>query len=446
MPFSNRRRGTLEADTRRRRALLGNAIQQAVQLSDITGGTQGDIVKRGLTNWESLVISVPGAPTFNFLGVENGELEPTWKSASSNPGAAAEVLQTDAAGLLTLDALTVTNNIIVGGTVDGVDVANHSARHDVGGADALTTTSDAETTPNEILQGDANGDLRLRALGVGVATPGVAGQVQTNSGTTNDSVLVESTDSRSNVTFKDNATTAFGHVTVGAIGDDLMLRSSNSDRLRLLSGEVRIITPSDLAVEAGYLVVGGIASAVSTNMTLGETILQGANDDEAFNIQNTDVGAVYNIVDTNTFFTIQKVQGTSGGAQLNGFKDADGGARGALQLLGYLAEAPDTTKTTAGLAITEIFGVQTNGTSPVNTAANGNVFSVSTLRGGSPTALMIVDEDADLIMVGGTLSTTSGGTDAWQLHDYTGGTVTDTGYVEVTIDGTLYQLLARLPP
>jgi hypothetical protein len=43
-----------------------------------------------------------------------------------------------------------------------------------------------------------------------------------------------------------------------------------------------------------------------------------------------------------------------------------------------------------------------------------------------------------------TISTTSD--DDWDFNDYTGGTVTDTGYVDVTINGTAYKLLARLEP
>jgi len=36
--------------------------------------------------------------------------------------------------------------------------------------------------------------------------------------------------------------------------------------------------------------------------------------------------------------------------------------------------------------------------------------------------------------------------DDWDLNDYTAGTVVDTGYVDVTINGTAYKLLARLEP
>lgn len=66
---------------------------------------RGDIITRNATIPERLALTVPSAPTINFLGVLNGELQPTWKSASSAPGAAAAVLQTKATGELRLGAV-----------------------------------------------------------------------------------------------------------------------------------------------------------------------------------------------------------------------------------------------------------------------------------------------------------------------------------------------------
>jgi hypothetical protein len=52
-------------------------------------------------------LSVPAAGTLNYLGINNGETEPTWKSASANPGAAAAILATDARGRLSVQNLGV---------------------------------------------------------------------------------------------------------------------------------------------------------------------------------------------------------------------------------------------------------------------------------------------------------------------------------------------------
>lgn len=98
--------------------------------------------------WSALAISVPAANVRNVLGIDNGELRPSWKAAldatnpatltaagaaaagtslvfshrdhvhaitsSSNPGAAASILASDAAGLLTLAGLTVSGGLNVG--------------------------------------------------------------------------------------------------------------------------------------------------------------------------------------------------------------------------------------------------------------------------------------------------------------------------------------------
>ncbi len=66
---------------------------------------RGDIITRNATIPERLALTVPSAPTFNFLGVVNGETQPSWKSASSAPGATAAVLQTKATGELRLGAV-----------------------------------------------------------------------------------------------------------------------------------------------------------------------------------------------------------------------------------------------------------------------------------------------------------------------------------------------------
>jgi len=68
------------------------------------------------------------------------------------------------------------NEITNVGNVDGVDVSDHSARHDVGGTDALTTTQG--DVASEIVATDANKGIRPARLGVGVAVPGADGDGQ----------------------------------------------------------------------------------------------------------------------------------------------------------------------------------------------------------------------------------------------------------------------------
>lgn len=60
--------------------------------------TRGDIIVRNATVPERLALTVPSSPTINFLGVANGETQPSWKSASSAGAADAHVVATDASG------------------------------------------------------------------------------------------------------------------------------------------------------------------------------------------------------------------------------------------------------------------------------------------------------------------------------------------------------------
>lgn len=69
--------------------------------------TRGDIIRRSATAPERYGLVLPTSPRINYFGVESGELDPTWKSASSNPGATANILQSDASGYLELVRLGI---------------------------------------------------------------------------------------------------------------------------------------------------------------------------------------------------------------------------------------------------------------------------------------------------------------------------------------------------
>ena len=80
-----------------------------VTLGAIANGlltTRGDIIMRNATVPERLALTVPSSPTINYLGVANGETQPTWKSASSAGAADAHIVATDASGYTSLVQLT----------------------------------------------------------------------------------------------------------------------------------------------------------------------------------------------------------------------------------------------------------------------------------------------------------------------------------------------------
>ena len=89
---------------------------------DTTGAAapvDGDtIIGNATPKWSKLAVTIPAAGILNYLGVNNGELRPSWKSASANPGAAAAILATDASGFVTLQKLTTPSIVMTdGGTI-----------------------------------------------------------------------------------------------------------------------------------------------------------------------------------------------------------------------------------------------------------------------------------------------------------------------------------------
>ena len=131
--------------------------------------------------------------------------------------------------------------------------------------------------------------------------------------------------------------------------------------------------------------------SANANMTIGLTINQGANDDEALALKSSDVahGMTTN-VETDTYGVLKKASSTAGGVFLVGAKDADDTAGDALGLLGYLGEAADTTKTTAALGVITLNAFVKTGTTVTTVGADGNLVVIAN---GASTARFIFDAE-----------------------------------------------------
>jgi len=171
------------------------------------------------------------------------------------------------------------------------------------------------------------------------------------------------------------------------------------DRITLRAGDVDMIdivegTTDYVNFPAGLLYINETSNA---NMAIGLTINQGANDDEILALKSSDVahGATA-VAETDTFAQFLKVGGTSGGLEIRGLKDSDGANNGALRLLGGLAEDVNTTKSTSGLGIIDIYALQISGTGYGDTVADGNLLAIRTRRSGAYETIVIVDEDGDI--------------------------------------------------
>ena len=133
--------------------------------------------------------------------------------------------------------------------------------------------------------------------------------------------------------------------------------------------------------ESGLSLIG---DDTNTNMTMGLTINQGANDNQILALKSSDVGHVITGAagaEADTFGTFEKHSATGGGNRVRGYVDVDGGGIG-LMLQGMVGEALPTTDTSSSNAGVVVDVRVTDGSTGIaSPAATGNVFAVQS--GGS---------------------------------------------------------------
>jgi len=129
-----------------------------------------------------------------------------------------------------------------------------------------------------------------------------------------------------------------------------------------------------VATIAGTTYIGDTANAKAT---LGLTINQGAADDEILALKSSDVAhGMTDDAETDTFGAIKKAQGTSGGLEIAGYKDADGINGHALALLGKLGEDADTTKSTSAYGVIVLNARIKSGTGVTDVGSDGNLVTI----------------------------------------------------------------------
>ena len=130
----------------------------------------------------------------------------------------------------------------------------------------------------------------------------------------------------------------------------------------------------------------------NVDMTIGQTINQGANDDEIQAYKSSDVAhGCTDYAETDTFISMAKLSAANGGMALNGFS---AGAVG-VGIRGFFG-ADNTAKTVAGAAAVCVYGYKISGTGITNSSADQNIFAVRTQRGGATETVVIIDEDGDI--------------------------------------------------
>ena len=137
-------------------------------------------------------------------------------------------------------------------------------------------------------------------------------------------------------------------------------------------------------------------TTTNANMTVGLTINQGANDNEAFALKSSEVAhLITNYAETDTYFHIKKWE-SAGGAHLEGFSAVDdsGGSNVstiAMRIVGY-AGVTDTTKSTSGTAPIQLVSGLKSGSAAGDVASNGNLLVVA---GYAADTQFIVDLEGD---------------------------------------------------
>jgi len=117
-----------------------------------------------------------------------------------------------------------------------------------------------------------------------------------------------------------------------------------------------------------------VGDTANAKMTVGLTLNQGANDDEILALKSSDVAhGMTSQAETDTYGSLSKLDGNSGGLRMRGTKDADGSHPCAIYLESMLGEAADTTKASTSLGVVSIMSSVKSGTNITNVGADGNL-------------------------------------------------------------------------
>lgn len=137
------------------------------------------------------------------------------------------------------------------------------------------------------------------------------------------------------------------------------------------------------------------------DVTIGATINQGANDDKILTFKSSDIAhALASVAETDTYAGAKKTSATLGGLTIQALAE-DAALTAALILESYGGTA-DTTKSTAGRALAEVYVAEHNGANALaDVTADGNVWGVRCRRSSADVALALLDEDGDLWLGGG---------------------------------------------
>ncbi len=148
----------------------------------------------------------------------------------------------------------------------------------------------------------------------------------------------------------------------------------------------------------------------NSQMTIGLTINQGANDDEIVALKSSDVAhGITDVTETDTYGLLKRRSGTAGGLLVTGLRS--GGTVGAINFEGVMVGNAATGKSATSHALIRMQASQASGTSLADVIANGNLLSVEAYSTGDYATRAIFDAEGDLHL-DATLTQ-----NAWDGHD-----------------------------
>ena len=265
------------------------------------------------------------------------------------------------------------------------------------------------------IEGDANANLFVAdasadKIGIGIAVPEASLHVCTTTGgaaphANHDELVLENwgnhagmtlisgTDYSGYIAFSDNEQNR-GTIEYSQWANAMMFYTNTVERLRMNN--------------AGAVYIGDSANG---NMTIGLTINQAANDNQALALKSSDVGVGTGTtwdgtIEEDTYGSMGKVAAATGGLLIRGFSEGtiDASIQG-VRIYG-IANTGQATKSISGVGIVTIDVAEHDDAGGLsNMTADVNCFSVRRRISSGLRAAFLVDEDGDLFCDSGTSTT-----------------------------------------
>ena len=246
----------------------------------------------------------------------------------------------------------------------------------IGATDEIDLTATAVDLNGTL---DVSGNAQLSGT-VTVGSDGSGTDVILYSGTSGDNLTWDASEEVLQITGTNGATAL--DVLDGdlRVVDTLYLYDRGGETLSSDGTDMTIASGGDIVLASTASVF--INETANGNSTVGLTINMGANDDKILTLKSSDVShAMTANEEADTFGTFSKSQSTSGGLNIQGYKDADGSKGFAYYVSARLGEAADTTKSTGAVGVIYWDAAVTDGSTNVAAVGSNGNLAVLTSNG-----------------------------------------------------------------